>query len=129
MKELLHKWGLLANYPIQIFDSTRYVVGHTMRSNTYERNPQTLGLLLDNPAQVSNDNHQQVSLAINNLREYLKAVYQTLIDKPSPDAGSIHRTVIISDLNLSGRVRKLPPSTIQALVESGREGVGKFFLH
>jgi NTE family protein len=121
--------GLLANYPIQIFDSTKYFVIDTAVGNVYKPNPQTLGLLLDNPEEVRYDKQQNVLLAINNLREYMKAVYQTIIDKPNPDAGSIRRTVIISDLNLSGRVRKLPPATIQKLVESGRQGVRKFFLH
>jgi NTE family protein len=121
--------GLLANYPIQIFDSTKYFATNATVSNTYQPNPQTLGLLLDNPERVKYNNQQQPSLVINNLREYMKAVYQTIIDKPNPDVGSNRRTVIISDLNLSGRVRKLPPATIQKLVESGRQGVRTFFLH
>lgn len=60
----------------------------------------------------------------------MKAVYVTLIDKPSPEANGSSawkRTITISTLNYSGRVRKLPKKVIEDLLESGREGVRRFF--
>ena len=120
--------GLHSNYPIQIFDSTKYTAD-TSGLNVFQPNQFTLGLLLDRPDQVANRNKQPVSpLLINNLRDYVSAVYQTIIDKPNPDGDSLRRTIAISHLNISGRVRRLPAATIQKLVESGRDGVRKFFL-
>lgn len=119
--------GLLSNYPIQIFDSSKYA-DDSSANNTFQQNKFTLGLLLDKPDQLAYGQEQyDHSLSIRNLREYLSAVYQTTIDKPNPDAGTLRRTITISHLNLSGRVRRLPAATIQKLVESGREGVRRFY--
>lgn len=120
--------GLLANYPIHIFDSTKYINGD-VSNNVFRENQATLGLLLDKPEQLEYDqkNLGNYPLTIRTLREYGKAVYQTIIDKPNPDLGTLRRTVTISHLNLSGRVRKLPVATIEKLVESGRQGVRLFF--
>jgi NTE family protein len=68
--------------------------------------------------------------AIDNMNDYLKALYHTLIDKANPEVmnpNSIRRTIAIDNLNLSGRVRKLPGKTINALVQNGKEGARRFF--
>ena len=117
--------GLISNYPIQMFDSSRYIYPDSSMTNYPWQNKATLGLLLDKPEQAEY-NQGIYPLAIHTLRDYLMAVYQTIIDKPDPDA-ALRRTVTISHLNLSGRIRKLSPATIQKLVESGRRGVRRFF--
>ena len=69
-------------------------------------------------------------LAINNMKDYIRAVYVTLIDKASPEAEGktqYHRTITISTLNQSGRVRKLPNKVVLDLLDSGREGARRFF--
>lgn len=119
--------GLIANYPIEIFDSTRYIPGADSINNFSLQNPYTLGLLLDKPEQVNYQEPGTYPLEINGINDYIKAVYQTVIDKPNPDVQTMRRTVTISHLNLSGRVRKLSAGTIQKLVESGRSGVRNFF--
>jgi NTE family protein len=118
--------GLLSNYPIQIFDSSKYI-NSDCSSNAYQKNESTLGLLLDKPEQLEYKQPGNYPLPIHTLTDYLGAVYQTIIDKPNPDEASLKRTITISHLNLSGRVRKLSPATIQKLVESGRQGVRRFF--
>lgn len=119
--------GLVSNYPIPIFDSTKYI-NHDTATNVYQQNQYTLGLLLDKPEQLEYSLRGTFPLTIHSLHDYVSAVYQTTIDKPNPDLPSLQRTVTISHLNLSGRVRKLSPATIQKLVESGRDGVRRFFL-
>jgi NTE family protein len=119
--------GLIANYPIQIFDSTKYISTDGRIKNDYIKNNETLGLLLDKPEQFNYNNEGNYPLAVRSLNDYMKAVYQTIIDKPNPDEPSFRRTITISHLNLSGRVRKLSTATIQKLVESGRLGVRRFF--
>ena len=118
--------GLLSNYPIQIFDSTKYINGDTI-NNKYQLNPLTIGLLLDKPEQFEYKKQGTSPLSINSLSDYLGAVYMTIIDKPNPDEASLPRTITISHLNLSGRVRKLPTATTLKLIESGRQGVRQFF--
>jgi NTE family protein len=120
--------GLLSNYPLQLFDSTKYISNQEF-SNTYQKNQQTLGLLLDRPEQLDDTREGTYPLSIHSLSEYLMAMYQTIIDKPNPDNASLQRTVTISHLNLSGRPRRLSTTTIQKLVESGRQGVRHFFFH
>ena len=118
--------GLLSNYPIHIFDSTKYI-NPDSSINIFQQNKFTLGLLLDKPEQFHYKQPGNYPLPIHTLNGYVTAVYQTIIDKPNPDDNSLKRTITISHLNLSGRVRKLSPATIQRLVESGRQGVRLFF--
>jgi NTE family protein len=119
--------GLLSNYPLQVFDSTRYINNDTT-TNAYQKNSFTLGLLLDKPEQLEFKQQGNYPLSINTLTDFVSAVYQTIIDKPKPEEGLLQRTVTISHLNISGRVRKLSTATTQRLVESGRQGVRRFFL-
>ena len=120
--------GLLSNYPLQVFDSVKYVYNDTT-PNVHRRNPYTLGLLLDKPEQLEFKQQGNYPLPINTLTGYVSAVYQTIIDKPKPEDGGLQRTVTISHLNLSGRIRKLSAATTQRLVESGRQGVRRFFMN
>lgn len=121
--------GLLANYPIEMFDQSSYTAADSGMNNNSACNTATLGLLLDKPEQLEYNykQHSNYPLRIHSLRDYVSAVYQTIIDKPNPDKTDQQRTITISHLNLSGRVRKLSPGTIQKLVESGRQGVRMFF--
>lgn len=120
--------GLISNYPVQMFDSTRYFYPDSSMANYSWPNKATLGLLLDKPEQAEYG-RGTYPLSIHSLRDYLWAVYQTIVDKPNPDVDDLRRTVVISHLNLSGRIRKLSAATIQRLVESGRVGVRRFFFY
>jgi NTE family protein len=134
-KQLLHVMvdgGVLSNYPIFLFDSAKYVNGNKPEVNTWMENPETLGLLMEMPEQIQYNTLQPgiYPFAIYSMSDYLKALYHTLIDKANPELthpNSLRRTIAINNLNLSGRVRKLPKKTITALVENGKEGARKFF--
>jgi NTE family protein len=118
--------GLLSNYPIHIFDSSRYYTCSGTDISCI--NKETLGLLLEKPGQLNyRKGGKNNPLPIYTLNEYIGAVYKTVIDRPNPDNPGVNRTIIINDLGLSGRVRKLPPSTINMLMESGKQGVRDFF--
>ena len=124
--------GALSNYPLFLFDSLKYINPTAEEANAFIENPQTLGLLMEMPEQIEYNKRRSGNypIPINTMRDYIKALYVTLIDKASPEANktdSLRRTLSISNLNLSGRVRKLPPATIDALIESGREGGRRFF--
>ncbi|MBO9201892.1 MULTISPECIES: patatin-like phospholipase family protein [Niastella] len=134
-KQLLHVMvdgGVLSNYPIYLFDSARYVNDRAAYTNTAFENRETLGLLMEIPEQIKYNAQQPgvYPFEIDNMTDYLKALYHTLIDKANPEVtnpNSIRRTIAIDNLNLSGRVRKLPRKTITALVENGKEGARRFF--
>lgn len=118
--------GLLSNYPIHIFDGPEYFKCTNPKNGC--RNPETLGLLLEKPDQLSyKSGSKNKALQIKNLNEYISAVYKTVIDRPNPDAADMNRTITINDLGLNGRVRKLPQKTIIQLIESGRASARIFF--
>jgi NTE family protein len=124
--------GALSNYPLFMFDSSRYVKGVSLPRNVYMENPETLGLMMEMPEQIEYNKKQtgKYPIPIRSIKDYMKAVYVTLIDKASPEAegnAQWRRTVTISTLNYSGRVRKLPKKVVLNLLESGREGARRFF--
>jgi NTE family protein len=133
--QLLHVMvdgGVLSNYPIFIFDSTRYMPHEDNTTNRYQQNHETIGLLMEMPEQIQYNAaiNGNVPLPIDNMRAYLRALYHTLIDKANPDAangGTLRRTITIDNMNMSGRVRRLPAKTIGALQENGRAAARRYF--
>lgn len=124
--------GVLSNYPLFLFDSTRYLSGREDSSNRWQENPETLGLLMEVPSQVRyNLAHTgNGPLPIHRLQDYIQAIYRTVVDKSNPDGRApytLFRTIAIDNLDLSGRVRKLSSKTILRLLESGRQGARQFF--
>ena len=124
--------GVLSNYPLFLFDSTRFITGMDTLPNRFMENPETLGLMMEMPEQIAFNRQQPGNhpFTIHTMRDYLKALYSTLIDKPNPDYNghsTLRRTVAISNLNISGRIRKISRETVEGFVASGREGVRQFF--
>jgi NTE family protein len=124
--------AVMSNYPIFLFDSTKYMSGVSIPVNHYAVNPETLGLLMEMPEMIEHRRNEDGTypLPINSMRDYVKALYITLIDKSNPDgsdSNAIRRTIAISNMNLSGRIRKISRETLDDFVECGREGVRNFF--
>jgi NTE family protein len=118
--------GLLSNYPINMFDSTRYFNCENLINC---RNKETIGLLLETPEQLSFSLRKSLTPQTPlTLTEYVKAIYQTAIDRPNPDDENLKRTITISDLGIRSRVKKLSKKQVQQLMESGRNGVRRFFV-
>jgi NTE family protein len=121
--------GLVSNYPVHMFDDVKYKNADGSNFSANGQNTETLGLLLERPEYMGYTSDKSgYALPINSLSDYLTALYQTVVDRPNPDKISLHRTINISHFGISGRVRKLPASLIQRLVESGRQGVRDFFV-
>ena len=126
--------GVLSNYPLFLFDSSKYISNDAVEINRSKENPETLGLLLEMPGQIEYNKKQagNYPFTINTVHDYFRALYHTLIDKANPDGNGyyrLHRTIAIDNMNLPGRVRRLPPKTINALLENGRRGVRSFFMY
>jgi NTE family protein len=120
--------GLVANYPLKIFDKPYHVASDS--TDSLGHNINTLGLLLDKPDQLNHTkDHEGNPLGVRNLRQYVGAVYHTIIDGPNPDDTNLKRTIVINDLGISGRVRKLQRSVIETLVENGREAMRTWFAN
>lgn len=121
-RSLMADGGLLANYPLGIFDSSRYTSGE--QPNRFQRNTSTLGLQLEEPWIVDSPQAQiNRPYPIDNNNTYLKSIYKLLVDKPVND---LERTVLISNLSLNPRIRKLPQKQVEQLLESGRQAARKF---
>jgi len=121
-RSLMVDGGVLSNYPLAMFDSTRYTKG--ISTNSFEYNPETLGLQLEEPWLVdSPDSRRTKPFPIDDNGSYFKAIYKLLVDKPVYDAA---RTVLISNLALSPRIRKLPQHDVEMLLQSGSAAARKF---
>ena len=127
---LMADGGLLSNYPIQLFDDKKY--GNCIATGNAIENTETLGLILEKPEQIAYSKQYKGNypLPVHSVKDYIGAMYHTLVDKPNPEfsnPASLHRTIMISTLNISGRVRRLPEKTIHAFEQSGEQGVRDFF--
>jgi NTE family protein len=121
--------GLLANYPIEIFDNTRYL-GDSVSNWVF--NQETLGMRLENCEQIDHEITQREGLApkkINDLNSYMDALSGIImrnIKAPNPD--DIKRTIFINDLGKSAKVRKVPEEEKKAMIAAGRQGVLEYFM-
>ena len=120
--------GLIANFPIRLFDSTRYMTDAAR--NLFAVNPYTRGFRVDSDPQIANDTSGKglADRPIANLKNYITAFYTLIIEnlnRQTLTADDWKRTLSISDGGLSPRIRKLSPAEIQTLLENGRRAVNK----
>ncbi|WP_188811537.1 patatin-like phospholipase family protein [Hymenobacter cavernae] len=128
--------GLLANYPIDLFDKPRYLPNQTSSaqpSNNRIINPETLGLRLDRAEQIAYDTartgrQQLAPYTISNFGSYIGALYTLAIENLNPaQPEDWKRTVSISTLGFNPKIKRISEAQKQQLVESGRQGVQVFF--
>ncbi len=112
--------GILANYPISIFD------------DQYPKN-QTLGLRLEREEQLVNDTSHVRVLApyeINNIQNYVGAFYNIVIENLNRNQLTEEdwaRTISISTSGIGNRIRKLKPDEIDGLIEGGRTATRNYY--
>lgn len=128
--------GLLANYPIDLFDKPSYLPKQTAAkplSNGRVFNPETLGLRLDRAEQIAFDTtqtgrQQLAPYTIRNFGSYIGALYTLAIENLNPaQPTDWKRTISISTLGFNPKIKRVPEAQKQQLVESGRQGVQDFF--
>jgi NTE family protein len=126
--EVLVDGGLLANYPLDLFDQPRYLPAGA----TGGVNPETLGLRLDRPEQIAYDTtatgrRQLAPYTINSFGSYVGALYNVAIENLNPPhATDWARTVSISTAGFNPKIKRIPPAQKQQLMDSGRAGVRAF---
>ena len=129
--EVLVDGGLLANYPIHLFDDARYLSSVTSAPLTF--NPETLGLRLDRAEQIAYDTQpggrrQLAPYQIQDFGSYMGALYTVAIENlntPRPEDWA--RTISISTLGFNPKIKRVSDAQKQQLIDSGREGVRTFF--
>ncbi len=121
--------GLLANFPIDIFDNTKYL-GSQEEVQIF--NGQTLGMRLERCSQIDHEVLHKKGLApfkiadFNTYMAALSGIIMRNINVPNPKDSE--RTIYINDLGLSARVRKVENDEKNQMIVAGQQGVIDFFV-
>ena len=123
--------GITGNFPIRLFDSTRYIDKHTA-TNQFVINSETIGVRMDSEEQISKDKNLEDELApfdVNSLKEYMAAFYNLVIEnlnRQSLGKEDWVRTVSISTGGIAPRIRKIKKEEIEMLIRNGNKGFEDF---
>ena len=126
--EVLVDGGLLANYPLGLFDHPRY----RPASSRTGPNPETLGLRLDRAEQIALDTvatgrQALAPYEIHDFPSYVGALYTLALETLNPTQPTDWpRTISINTLGFSPKVKHISLAQKQQLVESGRRGAQAF---
>ncbi len=115
--------GFTANFPIRVFDSTRYQ--SSSGPNLFEYNMQTVGFRIDRTDQIKNDTtkKQLAEMQVKNLKGYVAAFYNIIIEslnRQSLTDDDWARTISISDGGIGPRLRRLSDQEVQSLLRNGK---------
>lgn len=130
--QVLVDGGVLANYPVDMFDKPRYLPAGTTatpdaRGNVF--NPQTLGLRLDRAEQVALDTlptgrQALAPYEIHNFGSYVAALYNLTEENLNPARPEDwSRTISINTEGVAPKIKRMSEAEKQLLMDSGRRGV------
>lgn len=134
--DVLVDGGILANFPLSLFDHRRYLHPDSLLPGPAGEepffNPETLGLRLDREEQIAYDvaGKGLAPYPIHRFPDYVSAFYTLVIENLNRYALQPEdwtRTVSIDTKGYGQRVRHLSDKDKTALMVSGREGVEAFF--
>ncbi|WP_180754390.1 patatin-like phospholipase family protein [Hymenobacter sp. DG01] len=136
--EVLVDGGLLANYPINLFDHPRYLAAGaapaaTLPTPTKFVNPETLGLRLDRAEQIAYDTQpggrqQLAPYPIQDFKSYVGALYTLALENLNPtQPEDWPRTISINTLGFNPKIKRMSEGQKRQLMESGRVGAQAFF--
>ncbi|AWW00168.1 patatin-like phospholipase family protein [Arcticibacterium luteifluviistationis] len=121
--------GILMNYPIEIFDNTRFL-NKQKTNEEHVFNKETIGFRLDRMEQINQEVTNGSGIApyeITDFNSYVSALSSILMRNVNPaHPEDVHRTIFINDLGMSPRVRKILPDEKKLMMDSGRKGVKDF---
>ena len=124
--------GLIANYPITLFDSCENGP-NPMYCDKLKYNPQTLGLKLERPEQIEQFKHSNniAPYIIHSRKDYMSAFFNLLLEtlerKTFSMAEEKGRTIYISQGTIGATIRKMKKEEEQELFENGEKAVDAFF--
>lgn len=128
--EVMVDGGILGNFPIHIFDS----IALDAQQKVYRiANPKTLGVRIDSEAQIKNDRIDQklAPYEIEKFSDYLGSFYTIIIEnlnRHSLTEADWSRTISVSSVGISPKIRKLSRDEKNALLQSGSLNTTRF-LH
>jgi NTE family protein len=136
--QVLVDGGLLANYPVDLFDFPRYMpAGSAAAPDAHGHvfNPETLGLRLDRAEQIPLDGgsaptarRQLAPYAITDFNTYMAALYTVALENLNPvQPADWPRTISIDFLNFSPKIKRISDEQKRQLMDSGRKGAQAFF--
>lgn len=114
--------GILGNFPIFMFDSlTVDSLNNEIRIPNYK----TLGVRMDSDLQMKSDSlsKELVPISINNLNDYIKAFYILIhenLNRMPLIPEDWERTISVSSLGISSKIKKLTKKQKDALIQSGK---------
>ena len=122
--------GFLANFPIKIWDSTRYI--NNTLPNTFAVNRRTIGFRIDSEAQWKTDSAgvALTPMPVSTFKQYMIAFYTVIFENLNRQAltpDDWRRTVSISDGGVGPRIRKLAPIEVETLTGNGRKATAAYF--
>jgi NTE family protein len=129
--QVLVDGGLLANYPLHIFDQPQFLPTGLSPGTT--ANPETLGLRLDRAEQIALDTLPtgRQALAPYDIRDfssYIGALYTVTLENLNPALpGDWPRTISINTMGFRPKVKRVSDEQKAQLIASGRAGVQAFF--
>lgn len=132
--DLYNDGGILNNYPIDIFDSPKYL-GLPDQANTKIINPHTLGLALPKTMEITNAKTKPLKTVISDAHpfEYAESLINSLFfqyEKEKLDKQMNHlRTIQIDRLGVNLSDFSLGEKIKQSLIESGKNAVKDHFIN
>ncbi len=131
--QVLVDGGLLANYPVDLFDYPRYLPAATAPdAHGHVFNPETLGLRLDRAEQIPLDGapasrRQLAPYDITDFNTYMAALYTVALENLNPvQPADWARTISIDFLNFSPNIKRISDAQKKQLMDSGRRGAQAF---
>ncbi len=120
--------GLLSNFPIDIFDNTKYM---NDENQLPQYNNESLGLRLERCLQIDHELYQKEGLApfeINDMQSYMSALSGLIMRnvKP-PNPKDLERTIFIDDHGMSPKIRKVEIEEKNLMLTAGQIGVIEYF--
>lgn len=124
--------GMIANYPISIFDTCQNR-GNPFQCEKLWFNPQTLGIKLERPAQIDSLKNNSTNIPpfqIKSFGDYLHAFNNLLIETLNRKYPNLEnekgRTIYISYGYIRSRVRKMKPEEKEMLYNNGVKAANDF---
>jgi NTE family protein len=89
-------------------------------------NMKTIGIRIDSELQIQNDSISQelVEMPIHNMTDYLNSFYILILENLNRNTLTTEdwkRTISVSSVGISPRIKKLSPAQKQAFIDSGEK--------
>lgn len=120
--------GIIGNFPIFMFDTIRL---DSLNNQVRIPNYKTLGIRIDSDLQIKNDSlsKELVPLPIENMNDYLVAFYVLILEnlnRISLIPEDWERTISVSSVGISPRIKKLSKEQKELLIKSGEKSTQVF---